>query len=418
MVETVVQLVKNEDKQFRNRKEVLKFVFRMLLFILGISVFLYANKIEVNNRVLVRGMYLLAIFYLFTFYYSKMQFDKKVIILYVMPFTSGQILIFYKIVAFLKCFVQIIVPIYVSVCVETFIISHETVLKLVYGFCECIVLYVFASSMVLTVLVFLVYRRYIQFFLSILAMIAASWYYLTYALDMVGMLMCVVATVCSQLCFRKYNKYSRKMYAKKVSRNGLLCRELTRFVSDKVLLINHIGMCIFSLFFIINLIIMHNRMYFITTNMLLIPAMSTSTGCLYSLEADRIKLIKALPLNFNKIVITKYVVATIFTVPFYFLNLGLLLYFKQIDIWYCVSVIVTVLCVLVVKIIYDMKNSYTEFTNTKQLLEDSRKYKMWGMCYLFFLPVCFYPLLKVYVICPIVVIATYVFVRMGRNVNC
>lgn len=45
--------------------------------------------------------------------------------------------------------------------------------------------------------------------------------------------------------------------------------------------------------------------------------------------------------------------------------------------WYCISIIVIVLCTLVFKIIYDMKNRCIEFTNTKQLLENPRKYKMW-----------------------------------------
>ena len=415
MLKTIIQLVRNEDKQFRNSVEIRKFILRILIFLIGIDIFIYMNELIVNYVVLIRGMYFLAVFYLFTFYYSKMQFDRKTILLYVIPFTSGQRLAFYKMIAFLKCFVQVILPVCLGVFVEQFITSQMTIQTVLLSFAEIILLYVFASAAVLSVIVFLVARKYIMFFLNILFGIAASWYLLRYSLNIVSISICIIEVLWSMFCFFRYNKYSSKVFTIRATSNGLFHREVMRFVSDRILLLNHVGMCAFSLMFIANLIITKNKLYFITTIMLMLPAMSTSTGSLYSIEGDRIKLIKLLPIKFYRIVMIKYLVAVIFTIPFYILSLGALLYFNRVDMWYCISIIVTVLCTLAFKIVFDMKNSCIEFTNTKQLLENSRKYKMWGGCCLFFLPACLYPIVKVYVICPIIILGTLMIVRKQQK---
>lgn len=415
MFKTIIQLVRNEDKQFRNSAEIRKFILHFLIFLIGIDIFIYSNKIIINYVVLIRGMYFLAVFYLFTFYYSKMQFDRKTILLYVIPFTSGQILGFYKIVAFLKCFVQMILPVCLGVLVEQLITSQMTMSAVLLTFAEIILLYIFASAAVLSIIVFLVVNKYIMFFMNVLLAVAASEYLLKSGLNIVSVLICIVGVLWSLFCFFKYNKYSYKVSAIKVTSNGLFQREVMRFVADRVLLLNHVGMSIFSLMFIVNLIVMKNELYFITTIMLMLPVMSTSTGSLYSIEGERIKLIKVLPIKLYRIVMIKYLVAVIFTIPFYVLSLGVLLYCNRVDVWYCISIIVIVLCTLVFKIIYDMKNSCIEFTNTKQLLENSRKYKMWGGCCLFFLPACLYPIVKVYVICPLIVLATFLIVRKQQK---
>ncbi len=55
MFKTIIQLVKNEDRQFRNAAEIGKTVLRFLLFLIGIDVFLYANQITIHDVVLIRG---------------------------------------------------------------------------------------------------------------------------------------------------------------------------------------------------------------------------------------------------------------------------------------------------------------------------------------------------------------------------
>ena len=410
MFKTIIQLVKNEDRQFRNAAEIGKTVLRFLLFLIGIDVFLYANQITIHDVVLIRGMYILAICYLFTFYYSKMQFDRKSILLYVIPFTPGQILCFYKMVAFLKCFVQVMLPVCLGVFVEQLVTSQVTMQTVWLSLAETSALYVFASAIVLSVVVTLVAKKYIIFWGNMLFGIAASGYLLQYGLNVASLFIGIVGVLWSLFLFFRYNKYSYKISAIRVTSNGLFQREVQRFVSDRILLLNHVGMCIFSLLFIVNLIATKNELYFITTIMLMLPVMSTSTGSLYSIEGDHIRLIKALPINFYKMIMIKYLVAVIVTIPFYVLNLGMLVYFNRVDLWYCISIIVIVLCTLVFKMIYDRKNSCIEFTNTKQLLENPRKYKMWGGCFLFFLPACFYPMVKAYVICPVVVLVTLLIV--------
>lgn len=163
MFKTIIQLVKNEDRQFRNAAEIGKTVLRFLLFLIGIDVFLYANQITIHDVVLIRGMYILAVCYLFTFYYSKMQFDRKSILLYVIPFTSGQILCFYKLVAFLKCFVQVMLPVCLGVFVEQLVTSQVTMQTVLLSLAEISALYVFASAVVLSVVAALVAKKYIIF---------------------------------------------------------------------------------------------------------------------------------------------------------------------------------------------------------------------------------------------------------------
>ncbi len=177
-----------------------------------------------------------------------MQFDRKSILLYVIPFTPGQILCFYKMVAFLKCFVQVMLPVCLGVFVEQLVTSQVTMQTVLLSLAEISALYVFASAVVLSVVVALVAKKYIIFWGNMLFGIAASGYLLQYGLNAVLVFIGIVGVLWSLFLFFRYNKYSYKISAIRVTSNGLFQREVQRFVSDRILLLNHVGMCIFSLY--------------------------------------------------------------------------------------------------------------------------------------------------------------------------
>lgn len=206
-------------------------------------------------------------------------------------------------------------------------------------------------------------------------------------------------SILSFVTFNKLNKpFSDKqnIYRVKGISDNLLFREFKKVIGDNTLLINHLVLACFSIFFIYDIIKMESKVYFFISIMLLIPNLSSTTFSLYSYEGEKIKLINSLPMKKNRILLNEIIVSNVLVLPIVSLNLLILYLFQYCSLEYFALILISSVILSIYKNILDVTNPIIDFDHTKQLLEDKRKYKVWIKVALLYSPVFLYPILSVF----------------------
>lgn len=417
MTRIIVSLVEEEISELRDKKKFRNYFIKMIIFTIVLFFYLsmtirrYGINIQVTNL----GIYLFGSFYSLTFFYSKLIYSDKSKLAIMLPISKINVFLSYRIIIFIKAFLKTALPIYIAVLLNMLLYGDLGVLSFLLFFIQFILIYDISVSVSFLFIFELLSNKiilcYATAFLSIGIgiLIANGWY------PIVIPGICILTYICSLRVFKKYYKYYQKNVIRNVGRKkSLLFREFCKFFSDKILVINHIGICIFSILFIINLIRDKSSMYFLMSIMLFIPLLSTSTSCLFSYESEKIDLIHSLPIKASRFLLNEYIVIVAVTLPCYGITLSLLKYFDFVDVVYIILIASIILILCIYKIILDVHNPITAFEHTKQLLEDRRKYKVWMKMLVAYLPIFLYPLVHFAII--ILAECILVFVLIKREI--
>lgn len=409
----IFSIVAEEIVELTNKKKIKQYGVRILIFTIILSAYLYITfkSYDINMPAVNLGMFLFGFIYSLTYIYSKVLYSEKNKLLVMLPISLNYLFLSNRIIIVIKAFLKTACPIYMAVMVNLLFKGFIWTDVLCY-FLQFLI--IFDCSM--TIPYIMVYACLGKGKFSVLI---TGLFPITVILIIVNRLcpMLLVAllllfNMLSYMEFQKYykfyDKYSRR---RAVRKHNLLSREFIKFFSDKILVINHFGICLFSIVFILNLIREKNQIYFITSIMLYIPLLSTSTSCLFSYEKEKKYLIYSLPISIKLFSLNEYVVIIVLTMPVYLINLTLLFQKQLIDVYYLLLQLILVLIISIYKVAYDIYNPINEFDHTKQLLENNRKYVLWLNMFLIYLPIFLYPVLNYIIILSIESVLVFVLIR-------
>lgn len=132
---------------------------------------------------------------------------------------------------------------------------------------------------------------------------------------------------------------------------------------------------IFALIFLFNLQIQENIILKLEIIPIIFLSLVSTPSIMYSIEKQGVLLYKLYPVNLTKILVLKYIFNIIIILPEFFI----LLYFSNIgSIYLYIYLMIHLIVTTFIKLLYDYKVPILKYNNVQQLMENKRKYKIWG----------------------------------------
>lgn len=383
-------LLYGDLEEIKSGKAFCFYILRMAICVSGIVYFISANQLlnNVSISFYFNAIALGTFLYSFLFLLSTFLYNKKVVLFNVLPIKKEEIFIYIWLDLLIEIFITKFVPLLAGI--SFYLIYHgkatgyECAVDMGKGFFVFLSFSALALVVVIYIGVSKKLRAGISLGIAVLLLVTMNYYIKSFAIYVI---MTVALISVSYLVYRiHYENVITKRRVKGKLSSGLLPREFHMFFGDKILVTNFVVSTVISIFFTINLIINHIHLGFMVAVMTLLPLYSVTTFALYSYEGERIKLIESLPLRKVTVFFNKYVLSLAITLSSVSIISVILILGQVVKINFILLYVLSALFICAEKILLDMGNPYIKFSHTEELLRNSRKYKMYGVTILGYIP--------------------------------
>lgn len=384
-------LLYSDLAEVKSKKAFVFYVLRMILCVGGIVYFIEQSNLlhDVSISFYFSAIALGTFIYATLFILSSFWYNRKVTLFHILPIRKIEIFTYISLDLLIEIFITKFLPLLIGISGVLIFNGKITIYECVAGIIKGLSIFiVFSALALMTVMYFAISMKYMMVLAGIIfaiLFIKISLFERSIVVDYgIALIMCII----SYLIFSRHIEDAtiKRKYDADVS-GGLLQREFKMFFADKILVCNFLMSSVISLILVINLIINDIHLNFMVAIMTLLPLFSVTTFSVYSYERERTKLLNSLPLRKITIFFNKYIVSLSITLLSVIIISVVLLSGEVVKCDFVVLYVVTTVFICAEKILLDMLEPFLEFSHTEELLRNSRKYKMYVVGTIGYIPV-------------------------------
>lgn len=389
----------------------------IITFLLMSTLMFYFRLPLINTEKIAFGVMFIYIYKTYI-YMKSIVSSNKASLFAVLPFSNSELFTAYfsriLIENFKKYIILFIVPAYIYFLTSGLITSIDMIKDL----CQLLIISICSILIGFLMYILLNSKKYIFsiVFFVIYSFLINNTFYKNLVFSSIVLVGLFTFTV---IFFRKYFKaYGANKSIHIINNIGLFRREIVRFFNDKVLIINHVVTSIFAVVFLLNLNLRYSDVpiemsYFL---FFMLSIMSTSS-ILFSLEKDNRLIIQSLPLDTRVLFLYKYLFLSIITLPNYIVTFLIISIFGlKLEFLTMISIILANELSIFIRLYIDYKSPYFKYDNTKQLLENKRKYFSFISLIIMFLPLVLINKVPIYLLITIQIIVFILVVLIVKKI--
>lgn len=383
-----------------NRKNLVKNLIGFIGIIILITNCMFYFKpslIKIENIALgVMSIYI----YKTYIYIKSIVSSNKATLFAVLPFSNSELFIayFFRILIenFMKYIVLFIVPAYI------YFIFNNLVnpIDLIKDFFQLLIISICSILIGFLIYILIDIKKSIYSIIAFLVGVTLihKMFYKSVVFSVITLTVLAIVTVI--LFKQKFKVYGKNIKIYSENNVNLFKREIIRFRGDKILIVNHILTSIFCIIFLLNFNLNYNDVPMGMSCFLFCMLSITSTSSvLFSLEKDTRLIIQSLPLDPKILFLNKYLFLNLITIPNYIIIFSLLKFFGfNLGFWIMISILFASFYAIFTRLYIDYKNPCFTYDNTKQLLENKRKYFLFIVVIFDFSPLAFVEIIPIYLL--------------------